>query len=150
MLNHSTLPRLISCPYLLGVGGIILFWVALYSGITFFFWFVSPENYVYLQGLWDKWKLLNIYDPCQGEDRANFTNWLFDLGIPSNEDGSLWGTSVILEPLATVINRVGNANDMLTFNNFIRSQFLMKLLIKGRIFSRGSTSCPARLVFHIL
>ena len=33
-----------------------------------------------------RWKLVNVYGPCQGEQRDKFTQWLFDIDIPPSED----------------------------------------------------------------
>ena len=32
------------------------------------------------------WKIVNIYGPCAGQGRSDFTSWLFDLDIPDDED----------------------------------------------------------------
>ena len=37
------------------------------------------------------WTLVNIYGPCQGESRIEYTNWLLNLNIPNNEDWLLVG-----------------------------------------------------------
>ena len=34
----------------------------------------------------DSWKLINVYGPCSGQRRVDFTNWLFDLNIPDDEN----------------------------------------------------------------
>ena len=37
------------------------------------------------------WTLVNIYGPCQGEQRDIYIKWLFDLNIPDDEDWLLFG-----------------------------------------------------------
>ena len=34
----------------------------------------------------DCWILPNIYGPCQGDLRVDYTNWLLNLNIPTTED----------------------------------------------------------------
>ena len=37
------------------------------------------------------WTLANIYGPCSGDARITFTNWLYNLDIPSSQDWLLVG-----------------------------------------------------------
>ena len=37
------------------------------------------------------WTLVNIYGPCSGDTRITFTNWLYNLDIPSSQDWLLIG-----------------------------------------------------------
>ena len=39
----------------------------------------------------DTWTLLNVYGPCAGPNRVLFSNWFFDLEIPSREDWLILG-----------------------------------------------------------
>ena len=81
------------------------------------------------------WRLVNIYVPCQGEARTNYTNCLFSLNIPANEDWLLLGYfNYIRSPDNR--NKPGRSiNDMITFNDFIRMQCPVELPIKGRTFT---------------
>lgn len=76
------------------------------------------------------WTLVNIYGPCGGVDRHTFTSRLFDLNIPASEDWILAGE---LNYITTPDNRNGpggNTNNMLTFNDFIRTHSFVELPIK--------------------
>ena len=53
------------------------------------------------------WTLVNIYGPCQGDPRTTYTNWLFSLSIPTNEDWLLMGDFNYICTQITVINREG-------------------------------------------
>ena len=33
-----------------------------------------------------EWTLVNIYGPCQGDPRVDYTNWILNLNIPTAED----------------------------------------------------------------
>ena len=39
----------------------------------------------------DSWNLVNVYGPCTGQRRLDFTSWLFDLHIPDNENWLILG-----------------------------------------------------------
>ena len=81
------------------------------------------------------WTLVNIYGPCQGDPRINYTNWLFSLNIPANEDWLLLGD---FNYICSPDNRNkpgGSISDMITFNDFIRTQSLVELPIKGRTYT---------------
>ena len=82
-----------------------------------------------------RWKLVNIYGPCQGDQRTSFTNWLFDLDIPSTEDWLLLGDFNYIHSQKNRNKPGGDVNDMFTFNDFIREQCLTELPIKGRNFT---------------
>lgn len=79
--------------------------------------------------------LVNIYGPCQGEQRDNFTKWLFDLDIPSSGDWLLLRDfNYIRAPKNH--NLPGRyIHDLFTFNGFIREQELTELPIKGRAYT---------------
>ena len=47
--------------------------------------FVSRQNN-------ERWTLVVVYGPCQGEARDNFVNWLYHLNIPVDENWLFWGT----------------------------------------------------------
>ena len=46
--------------------------------------FVSRQNN-------EKWTLVAVYGPCQGEARDNFVTWLYNLSIPVDENWLLLG-----------------------------------------------------------
>ena len=39
----------------------------------------------------DSWNLVNVYGPCTGQRRLDFTSWLFDLHIPDTENWLILG-----------------------------------------------------------
>ena len=81
------------------------------------------------------WTLVNIYGPCQGDSRIDYTRWLLNLNIPSNEDWLLVGDFNYIRSPANRNKPGGNINDMITFNDFIRTQGLIELPLKGRTFT---------------
>lgn len=81
------------------------------------------------------WTLVNIYGPFTGEHRDLFTKWLFNLIIPSTEDWLLLGDFNYIRSPDNRNKPGGNAQDMFTFNDFIREQHLTELPIKGRRFT---------------
>lgn len=51
------------------------------------------------------WVLCNIYEPCEGEQRNEFTDWIYGLDIDDSEN---WFSLVILilfDPLKTEIGQ---------------------------------------------
>ena len=78
------------------------------------------------------WKLVNVYGPCQGEQRSTYTQWLFDLHIPSTEDWLILGDFNYIRSPENRNKPGGDIHDMFTFNDFIREQNLTELPIKGR------------------
>jgi hypothetical protein len=78
------------------------------------------------------WTLVNIYGPCHGEQRDKFVQWLYDLNIPADEDWLIVGDFNFIRSPNNRNKPGGNVNDMLTFNDIIRSQNLTELPLKGR------------------
>ena len=73
-------------------GGIITIWnSSIFTGSP---WYVSPFSigisFVSTQSA-VTWNLVNVYGPCAGQKRINFTSWLFDLHIPDDETWLLLG-----------------------------------------------------------
>lgn len=66
-----------------------------------------------------EWTLVNIYGPCQGDSRVDYTNWLLNLNIPTNEDWLLVGDFNYIRSPSNRNKPGGNFNDMITFNDFI-------------------------------
>jgi hypothetical protein len=60
-----------------------------------------------------KWTLVNIYGACSGDLRDSFTQWLFDLNIPPDEDWLLLGDFNFIRSLDNRNKLGGNINDML-------------------------------------
>lgn len=83
----------------------------------------------------DDWTLVNIYGPSDGLDRVNFTDWLFQLDIPTDENWIMAGDFNYIRAPDNRNKPGGNINDMLMFNDFIRSQSLIEIPIKGRYYT---------------
>lgn len=73
-------------------GGIITIWNS--SIFTRSPWHVSSFavdiSFVSTQSA-ESWNLVNVYGPCTGQERINFTSWLFDLHIPDDENWLVLG-----------------------------------------------------------
>jgi hypothetical protein len=82
-----------------------------------------------------EWTLVNVYGPCDGIDRMNFTAWLFSINIPITEDWILAGDFNYIRAPDNRNRPGGNSADMLTFNDFIRTQSLVEIPIKGRSYT---------------
>ena len=65
----------------------------------------------------------------------DFTSWLFDLNIPSNENWLILGDFNFIRSPNNRNKPGGDAADMLLFNEFIRAQSLMELPVKGRSYT---------------
>lgn len=79
--------------------------------------------------------LYNIYGPCRGEDRETFTNWLYDLDIPDNDDWALVGDFNFIRSAQNRNKPGGDSNDIVLFNDIIRSQALVEIPLKGRSYT---------------
>ena len=79
--------------------------------------------------------MVNVYGPCQGETRVDYTTWLLNLHIPHNEDWLLVGDFNYIRSPNNRNKPGGNINDMITFNDFIRTQGLIELPLKGRSYT---------------
>jgi hypothetical protein len=81
------------------------------------------------------WTLVNIYGPCSGEAREDYVQWLFEFDISVEEDWLILGDFNFIRPPMNRNKPGGNVSDMLTFNDFIRTQNLTEIPIKGRSFT---------------
>lgn len=68
----------------------------------------------------NSWNLVNIYGPCADPARQLFTDWLFNLNIPDDEDWILMGDFNFIRSPDNHNRPGGNTNDMMLFNEFIR------------------------------
>lgn len=117
-------------------GGLITIWdSSMFSGISLFTEsFAVGIKFTSLQTT-KVWSLVNVYGPCDGPDRALFTSWLFDLDIPNDEDWLIAGDFNYITSPENHNKPGGSASDMLTFNDFINTQSLVELPIKGRMYT---------------
>ena len=99
-----------------------------------------------------KWKLINVYGPCQGDQRVSFTKWLFDIDIPASKDWYLLGDFNYIRSSDNRNKLGGDIHDMFSSNNFICEQRLMELPTKGRNFTWSNMQKKpprtTRLVFY--
>ena len=88
-------------------GGIITIWnSSLFVGTPWFIdSFAVGVSFVSTQSN-EAWNLVNVYGPCSGQRRADFSSWLFDLNIPSNENWLLLETSTSFFPQLIETNLV--------------------------------------------
>lgn len=117
-------------------GGMITVWnSSVFTGsVVFSESFALGVNFISTQSA-NNWTLVNIYGPCTGPNRTIFTEWLFDLNIPDREDWLLVGDFNYIRAPDNRNRSGGNVNDMLVFNEFIRTQSLVELPIKGRSYT---------------
>lgn len=117
-------------------GGLITVWNSyVFRGdVVFSESFALEVNFTSTQTA-SKWTLVNIYGPCTGPNRAIFTSWLLDLDIPNGEDWLLIGDFNYIRAPDNRNKAGGNVNDMLVFNDFIRSHSLVELPIKGKTYT---------------
>ena len=90
--------------------------------------FVSRQNN-------ERWTLVVVYGPCQGEARDNFVTWMYHLNIPVDENWLLLGHFNFLRSLDNRNLPGGDLNDMFIFNEIIGHLGLLELPIKGRSYT---------------
>ena len=113
--------KFVFAPSLGASGGIITIWnSSVFVGTPWYVdSFVVGVSFVATQSS-DCWKLVNVYGPCTGEDRAAFTTWLYDVHIPNGQDWLLLGDFNYMRAPDNRNKPDGNLNDMITFNDIIR------------------------------
>jgi exonuclease III len=117
-------------------GGLIIIWKSsVFSGMI-----MHCEPFalsVYFTSKQDNfsWTLLNIYGPCSGDLRDDFVNWFYNLNIPDEEDWLICGDFNFIRSIDNRNKPGGDVDDMLLFNDLIRSQNLTEIPIKGRSFT---------------
>jgi exonuclease III len=114
-------------------GGLIIIWKgSIFSGLVMHCEpFALSVHFTSTQSS-QSWTLVNVYGPCTGEHREAFIQWLYDLNIPTDEDWLIAGDFNFIRSPSNRNKPGGNVNDMLIFNDIIRSQNLTELAIKGR------------------
>ena len=81
------------------------------------------------------WTLYNIYGPCTGPARDEFTQWLYDMNIQTNDDCLFLGDFNYIRGPENRNKPGGGPNDMCTFNDIIRKHNLIELPLKGRLYT---------------
>jgi len=114
-------------------GGLLIIWKsAVFSGLVMHCEsFALSVHFTATQSA-QEWVLLNIYGPCHGQAREQFIQWLYNLNIPDTEDWLLLGDFNFIRSPNNRNRSGGDANDMFIFNDWIRSQHLTEIPIKGR------------------
>jgi exonuclease III len=82
-----------------------------------------------------QWTLVNIYGPCQGEERDNFVQWLYNLNVPDDEDWLFMGDFNFIRSQDNRNRPGGDLNDIFLFNEIISHLGLIELPLKGRSFT---------------
>ena len=90
--------------------------------------FISKQNN-------EKWSLISVYGPCQGEARDNFVSWLYNLQIPLGENWLLLGDFNFIRSLDNRNLPRGDLNDIFIFNEIIAHLGLLELPLKGRSYT---------------
>jgi exonuclease III len=67
----------------------------------------------------DQWILSNVYGPCSGQERHNFTSWLNSLNIEDDINWMLLGDFNFYRSLQDRNREGGNMNGIMTFNEII-------------------------------
>lgn len=139
MLNMFCPKRLHSFAFISAIGasgGIITIWCSnVFDGTVFLSEQFALGIEFTLKQSFLRWKLVNVYGACQGDQRNLYTNWLFEMDIPSTEDGLILRDFNYIRSPNNRNKSGGDVNDMFTFNDFIREQCLTELLTKGRNFT---------------
>lgn len=120
-------------------GGIITIWNSLVLEGTLVFSDIFAIGISFTSKLSGHvWSLYNIYGPCRGEERQNFIDWLYNLDIPNNDDWLLVGDYNFIRSTQNRNKPGRDSNDILLFNDIIRSHELIEIPLKGRSFTWSS------------
>jgi hypothetical protein len=103
-------------------GGLIIIWdSSMFSGMIMHYEpFAISVHFSSTQSS-QSWTLVNVYGPCTGDLRDSFSEWLFSMNIPNDEDWLLVGDFNFIRSLDNRNKPGENINDMLLFNDFIRA-----------------------------
>ena len=83
----------------------------------------------------ESWTLVALYGPCQGVQRDNFVNWLYNLQISSMSNWLLVGDFNFIRSSDNRNRPGGDVNDMFLFNDVIGHLGLVGLPLKGRAYT---------------
>jgi hypothetical protein len=83
----------------------------------------------------EKFRLVNVYGPCEGVQRENFVAWLFHLDIADDANWLLLGDFNFYRFVENCNQPGANLNDIETFNEITSYLGLIELPIKGRSFT---------------
>mgnify|MGYP000873743625 CR=1 FL=1 len=80
----------------------------------------------------ESWFLSNIYGPCEGPERAMFTDWMYSLNIETEDLWLFMGDFNFMRSLENRNLLGGNVDDVIKFNEIISHLGLFEIPIKGR------------------
>lgn len=83
----------------------------------------------------EKWNLTTVYGPCQGEQRDNFVDWLYNLEVDPDKNWLFVGDFNFYRSLENRNRDGANVNDMNIFNAIISNLGLVEIPLKGRQFT---------------
>jgi mannosylglycoprotein endo-beta-mannosidase len=95
--------------------------------------------------LGQKWTLVVVYGPCEGEQRDCFVQWLFNIVILDEELWLFMGNFNFIRSQQNRNRPGGNMNDMFIFNEIIDHLGLLELPIKGRSYTWSNMQCDPLL-----
>jgi hypothetical protein len=91
----------------------------------------------------ERWKLTAIYDPCHGQDRMEFINWLNDIQIGDQENWMFIRDINFYRSMENRNREGGNMHDIMIFNEVISNLALQEIPLKGRNYTwRNMQHCP--------
>ena len=67
----------------------------------------------------EKWTLVSVYGPCEGQPRDDFVSWLYNLTIPLEENWLLIGDVNFIRSLDNRNLPGGDMNDIFLFSEVI-------------------------------
>lgn len=83
----------------------------------------------------DVWFLTNIYSPCSGDLRNNFTQWLNGIDFQPDANWILMGDFNFIRSAENRNLPGGDMNDIMIFNDIISNVGLQELPLKGRSYT---------------
>ena len=83
----------------------------------------------------ESWTLVNVYGPCEQQQRDIFVDWLYHLSIPFDANWLLLGDFNFIRSLDNRNLPGGDVNDMFIFNEIIGHLGLLEIPLKGRRFT---------------
>jgi exonuclease III len=114
-------------------GGILIGWNAsIFTGQV-----LSSSNFQITLGFTsmhnaNQWNLTTVYGPCQGQEKQNFIDWLYNLQIAYDQDWMIVGDFNMYRSTENRNREGGNMTDVFTFNEIISSVGLQEIPLKGK------------------
>lgn len=81
----------------------------------------------------NQWNLTTVYGPCQGQEKQNFIDWLYNLQIADDQDWMIVGDFNMYRSTENRNREGGNMTDVFTFNEIISSVGCRKFPSKEKI-----------------